>query len=88
MDETKELRRHLDDFNKIILDLNILGVKFDEEEQAIILLSSLPKPYEHFVDTILYGKDILTMSEVNSALSSKELQKIDMTGMNLVEMVF
>ena len=62
IDETRELRKHLDDFNKIILDLNNLGVKIDEEDQAIILLSSLPKIYEHFVDTILYGKDSLTMS--------------------------
>ena len=71
MDESRELRRHLDDFNKIILDLNNLGVKIEEEDQAIILLSSLPKMYEHFVDTILYGKDTLTMSEVKAALNSK-----------------
>ncbi|KAM6542471.1 hypothetical protein CsatB_006918 [Cannabis sativa] len=75
MDETRELRRHLDDFNKIILDLNNLGVKIDDEDQAIILLSSLPKMYEHFVDTILYGKDTLTMTEVKAALNSKEIQK-------------
>ena len=75
MDETRELRRHLDDFNKIILDLNNLCVKIEEEDQAIILLSSLPKIYEHFVDTILYGKDTLTMSEVKAALNSKEIQK-------------
>uniref|UniRef100_A0A803Q0E8 Integrase catalytic domain-containing protein n=1 Tax=Cannabis sativa TaxID=3483 RepID=A0A803Q0E8_CANSA len=43
MDETRELRKHLNDFNKIILDLNNLGVKIDDEDQAIILLSYLPK---------------------------------------------
>ena len=75
MEESRELRKDLDDFNKIILDLNNLGVKIDEEDQAIILLSSLPKIYEHFVDTILYGKDTLTMSEVKAALNSKEIQK-------------
>ena len=75
MDDTKELRKHLDDFNRIVLDLNNIGVKLEEEDQAIILLSSLPKIYEHFVDTILYGKDTLTMSEVKAALNSKEIQK-------------
>jgi hypothetical protein len=77
MDESKELRKHLDDYNKIILDLCNIGVKIDDEDQAIILLSSLPKNYEHFVDTILYGKDSLTMTEVKAALSSKEIQRKD-----------
>ena len=65
----------LDDFNRIMLDLTNIGVKIEEEDQAIILLSSLPKPYEHFVNTLLYGKQTLTMSEVKAALNSKELQK-------------
>ena len=75
MDDNKELRKHLDAFNKIVLDLDNIGVNIEEEDQAIILLSSLPKQYEHFVDTILYGKDTLTMSEVRAALNSKEIQK-------------
>ena len=75
MEENKDLRRHLDDFNKIILDLCNIGVKQEEEDLAIILLSSLPRSYEHFVDTMLYGKETLTMSEVKAALSSKEIQK-------------
>ena len=75
MDDTKEMRKHLDDFNKIILDLNGIGVKIEEEDQTILLLSSLPKEYEHFVDTMLYGKQTLTMTEVKAALNSKELQR-------------
>ena len=62
MDETKELRKHIDEFNKVILDLKNIDVKIEEEDQAILLLSSLPKVYEHFVDTLLYGKQTLTMS--------------------------
>uniref|UniRef100_A0A803QBY2 Retrovirus-related Pol polyprotein from transposon TNT 1-94 n=1 Tax=Cannabis sativa TaxID=3483 RepID=A0A803QBY2_CANSA len=77
MDESKEIRRHLDDYNKIILNLNNLGVKIEEEDQAIILLSSLPKMYEYFVDTIFNGEDTLTMTEVKAALCSKEIQKKD-----------
>ncbi|KAL6513040.1 E3 ubiquitin-protein ligase upl4 [Orobanche minor] len=75
MDENKELRKHLDDFNKIILDLTVVGVKVEDEDQAIILLSSLPKVYEHFVDTMLYGKETLSMTEVKSALNSKDQQR-------------
>lgn len=75
MDEGKEMRKHLDDFNKLMLDLSAVGVNMEEEDQAIILLSSLPKTYEHFVDTMLYGKQTMTLSEVNAALNLKELQK-------------
>ena len=75
MEEGKELRKHLDEFNRIILELNNIGVRIDEEDQGIILLSSLPKSFEHFVDTILYGKESLTMADVKSALNSKEIQK-------------
>lgn len=75
MEESKELKKHLDDYNRIILDLNVAGVKLDEEDQDIILLSSLPRVYEHFVDTTLYGKQTLTVTEINSTLNSEELQR-------------
>ena len=76
MEEGKDLRKHLGEFNKVMLDLTNIGAKIDEEDPAIILLSSLPKLYEHFVDTMLYGKQTFTMSEMKSALNSKELQRM------------
>ncbi|PKU80142.1 Retrovirus-related Pol polyprotein from transposon TNT 1-94 [Dendrobium catenatum] len=75
MEENQELRKHLDDFNKLILDLRNVDVKIDEEDQGIILLSSLPKTYENIVDTMLYGKQSLTLTEVKSVLMSKEVQR-------------
>lgn len=53
--------KHLDDYSKIILDLNAVWVKIEEEDQAITLLSSLPKVYENFVDTMMYGKQTRTI---------------------------
>lgn len=52
MEESKELIIHFDYYNKIILDLNVVRVKIDEEDQTIILLRFLPNVYEHFGDNI------------------------------------
>uniref|UniRef100_A0A803PAJ2 Retrovirus-related Pol polyprotein from transposon TNT 1-94 n=1 Tax=Cannabis sativa TaxID=3483 RepID=A0A803PAJ2_CANSA len=47
MDDTKNLRNHLNEFNRIILDLRNIGVKIEDDDQGILLLSSLPICYEH-----------------------------------------
>ncbi|KZV56298.1 hypothetical protein F511_00295 [Dorcoceras hygrometricum] len=81
LEEGKDLKKHMDEFNKIILDLKNVDIKITDEDCAILMLSSLPRSYEHFVDTMLYGKETLTMAEVKSALNSKELHKKNETKM-------
>ncbi|KAH9770027.1 Integrase catalytic domain-containing protein [Citrus sinensis] len=58
--------------NTIILNIN---VKIEYEDKAIIMFSSLPPSYEHFVDTLLYDRQSLAMQDVKEALSSKESSK-------------
>ncbi|KAH9800568.1 hypothetical protein KPL71_000711 [Citrus sinensis] len=70
------IQEHIDSFNKIILDLEgVENVKITDEDKAFFLLSSLPKIYEGFVDTMLYGRTTLTLEDVKASLSSKEIQK-------------
>lgn len=54
-----------------LIDLEDINVKIEDEDKSIILLSSLPPSYEHFVDTLLYREQSLTMQVVKETLSLK-----------------
>ena len=79
MQEGQKLQNHIDDFNKLCLDLENLNISYEEEDKALILLHSLPKSYKHFVDILKHGRDTISLEDVIGALNSKELQqKVEM----------
>ncbi|KAH9743388.1 hypothetical protein KPL70_003281 [Citrus sinensis] len=74
--EGVSIQEHIDVFNKIILDLEgAESIKIGDEDKAFFLLSSMPKSYEGFVDTMLYGRTTLTLEDVKASLCSKEIQR-------------
>ena len=75
MSEGMQVNEHLDKFNRILLDLRGVGVDIDDEDQVMFLLHSLPESYESFVDTIMYGRDGISVNDVKDALLSKELKR-------------
>ena len=66
---------HINFFNKDISELLAVDIKIDEEDKALILLSSLPESYDHIVTTMLYGKEILILEETTSTILSNEIRK-------------
>ncbi|GJS52670.1 retrotransposon protein, putative, ty1-copia subclass, partial [Tanacetum coccineum] len=71
----KKLSEHIDEFNKLIGDLANIDVDINDEDQALMLLTSLPSSYDNFVETYLYGRESLTLEDVLSSLNSRELKK-------------
>lgn len=74
MTENIQVKNHLDNFNQIILDLQGVEITNDDDDQTIILCP-LPNSYENIVDTILYERDSISISDVNDVIQSKELKK-------------
>ncbi len=70
------ISKHLNEFNKIICQLTSIGSKLEEEDKALILLSSLPSSYEHLMTTLLYGNDSIDLEEVTITLLSNEMRKM------------
>ena len=58
MNEGIAVLEHLNFFNKIISKLLAVDVKIDEEDKALILLSSFPESYDHIVTTMIYVRKL------------------------------
>ncbi|PKI67990.1 hypothetical protein CRG98_011586 [Punica granatum] len=65
---------HIDVFTWIVMDLPNVDIKIKDDDQALLLLCSLPKFYKSFVDTILFGRTSMTLEDVKASLNSRELK--------------
>ncbi|GJQ89422.1 retrovirus-related pol polyprotein from transposon TNT 1-94 [Tanacetum coccineum] len=75
MSPCTKLGDHINEFNKLILDLTNIDIEIEDEDRALMLLTSLSPSYENFVETLLYRRESLTMEDVLATLNSKELKK-------------
>jgi hypothetical protein len=78
MSKGTSMQSHLNEFNSIIVDLESLDVKIDDEDKAILLVVSLPPSFKHFKEIMLYGNHTsLSFENVKSNLLSKEKFDVD-----------
>ena len=71
------MSEHLNDYNKILADLQNLEVDISSEDKALLLLNSLPDTYDHLITTFLYGKDEIEFDDVSNALTNNEYRMKD-----------
>ena len=69
------MNEHITSFDQLVADLIGMDETFDDEDLAIMLLSSLPDEFEYLETAMLHGKNKVTSDEVRAALYSYELRK-------------
>ena len=73
MYEGTPIKSHIAEFFSIINDLNKIEIKIENEDQALLLLCSLPSSYKSFRKAIIYsGKSTIKVNEVKEHLLNKD----------------
>ena len=71
MSEGGSVSEHISEFASIINDLAKIDAKVDDEDQALLLLCSLPASYKGFRDMMIYGREKISLEDVKSNLQAK-----------------
>ena len=67
---------YLNNYTKLLVDLANLNEVINDEDKALILLSSLPdEDYETFILTLINSKQSFSYNEISSALINHELRR-------------
>lgn len=69
------LQGHLDAFNKLVMDLQIAGIKREEETIACALLFSLNSGYRDIENSMMYSKEPIKIEQVRQALNSSDVRR-------------
>ncbi|GJV78137.1 hypothetical protein Tco_1509721 [Tanacetum coccineum] len=72
LEEGSNLHDHINSFNELVYQFANVDDAIKDEEQALLMLSSLPKSYKPFVQTMLMGRTTLTFEDVLKALRDNE----------------
>lgn len=62
MDEDTDVRNYHNKFNKFMTELLNVDIKIEDEDEDIILLTSLPKSYETLMTMLLVKISTLTVN--------------------------
>ena len=74
MSSTQSIDMNVDEFLKIIADLGNVDVLISDEDQTVMLLMARPRQFDGLKDTLRYSKSSLTLTDVVTAIKSKELE--------------
>ena len=74
MRDGTSIKEHLSFFDDLVMKMKTVDLKVDEEQQAMLLLCSLPERYTGFANSLIFARDTLTVRDVKSGLLSEGLR--------------
>ena len=77
MSENGYVADHLNDFNTVTSQLSSVGVNFDDEVRALLMLCSLPESWNGLVmaaSNFVSGSSTLKFNDVVSVILSEEMR--------------
>ena len=78
-----DLHGHINKFNQLVSQLFNVDDKLFDEEQALLLLASLPRSFKALVQKLLVRRSTLKLDEVTVALIENErMMRTEMLMMN------
>lgn len=82
MPEGGSFMKHLSEFNTIVDQLISVGIKFDDEVQALLILSKLPKSWQGIVTAVSNsaGKEKLKLNDIVSLILTEEVRRKSLEG--------
>ena len=78
MSEGGSITDHLNDFNTVTNQLSSVGVNFDDEVRAILILCSLPESWDGLVMAVsnyVFGSSTLKFDDVIGVILSEEMRR-------------
>ena len=67
----------MNDYNKIIVDLQNLDVEILDKDKAILLLNYLPNTYDDLITMLWYRKNEIKFDDVSNVLTNNEYRRKD-----------
>ena len=71
MKPNSQIKDHLDTFSKLVSDLADMGLSLADEILAVLLLCTLTDEYSMLTKSLMYGKEKITLEEVESRCIQK-----------------
>ena len=71
-DEDTTMQDHVNMFNNLVCQLLNANEKLTDEKQALLILASLLKDYRNIVETLLIGRDSITLDQALALLRDND----------------
>ena len=71
-EDDTSMQDYINTFNQLVCQLLNADEKLSDEEKALLFLAALPKSYKNIVQTLLLGRESITLDQALAALREND----------------